>query len=89
MPCSFGVIGYSRASLHDAQRRCTPSSKPSGARASARTVPVDLERRLLRQVVGALEDVSGATSFTNTTHWMVPVPSRTWRKCSLPLERRL
>src|SRR5207237_616538 len=36
----------------------------------------------------ASANTSSATSAFDITHWIVPVPSRTWRKWSLPLERR-
>ena len=42
---------------------------------------------LLRQV-SARSKTSGDDVGRKRVHWMVPVPSRTCRKCSLPLERR-
>ena len=87
MPCSFGVIGYSALALHDAEVGDAELEADRRARVGAHDA-VDLERRLLRQVVGEREDASGGRRSCTTTHWMVPVPSRTWRKWSLPLERR-
>ena len=55
-----------------------------GERASSLHEPGDDEARLLRQVVGLRRTTSGETSPLNTTHWIVPVPSRTCEEVELP-----
>ena len=65
----------------------TPISKPPGARASARTSPVSATLHSCVKVPNAAQSSSDTSAFT-TTPCMIPVPSRTTAKPSLPLERR-
>ena len=57
-----------------------------GERGSFLTSPVT-GRRSPAGRWSASKKSSGVTSPLKTTHWMMPVPSRTWRKWSLPEER--
>jgi hypothetical protein len=49
----------------------------------------DDDRRLLRHLLDVLPRLDSATSFFETTPWIVPEPSRTSRKPSFPLDRLL
>src|SRR6185437_5530101 len=64
----------------------TPSSKPPGARASARTSPVTATE-VSRVSCAKRSHTSGDTAFFTTTHCRSPVPSRSTRKATFPDER--
>src|SRR3954465_11121430 len=57
-----------------------------GLRGSLATLPRTSREDSCDALSAAAKAASG-TSFFDTTHWMVPVPSRTWRKWSLPVDR--
>ena len=66
----------------------TSSSKPPGARLSARTLPVTMTLDSWVRPLRASKTVGG-TLLTWATPWTVPVPSRKMGKRSLPLSREL
>ena len=87
-PCSLWPMGNSWVGRAWTARPRTSISKPMGERGSFLTSPVT-ETEVSCGRWSASEKTSGVTLPLKTTHWMVPVPSRTWRKWSLPEERRL
>src|SRR6266540_4076356 len=86
-PCSLWPSGNSRAGFANTRTPRTSSSNPMGERSSRFTTPVTA-RLVSCGRWSASTNVSGATFPLNTTHWIVPVPSRSWRKWSFPEERR-
>jgi hypothetical protein len=90
-PCSLGVMGKgvgSSGTRWTISTSSTSSSKPEGARESARTLAGDDDGGLLGEGLDAVEDFGG-TAALGTMPWMVPVPSRKMGKRSLPEERML
>src|SRR5439155_5443287 len=65
----------------------TRGSEPTGARGPAHTTPVTSSDDSCGRWSASAKTAS-ATSAFDITRWSVPVPSRTWRKWRLPLERR-
>ncbi len=87
-PCSLWPIGNSREGRAITSSPVTSSSKPMGDRSSFFTVPVTRSDVSWGRWSASWK-ASGATFPLKTTHWMVPVPSRTCRKWSFPFEDRL
>ncbi len=86
VPCSLGVIGKGSASETTVSSR-SPISTPPGARASARSSPRTITADSWVRPAQA-SHASGVRSLTPATHCIVPLPSRTTRNCTFPLERR-
>ena len=86
-PCSLGVIGKSTLAPTTSRSR-SPSSTPLGERLSSRTTPVTRIEDSCVVAAQRAKTSSGSSAFT-ATHWTVPLPSRTSRNSSFPLERRL
>ena len=82
----MGPIGYSWLGAAITSSPLTPSSKPMGDRLSRLTCPVTASAVSWARW-SALRNSSSGTSLKNITHWRMPVPSRSWRKWSLPDER--
>jgi hypothetical protein len=87
LPCSLGVIGNSPA-ICTTSKPCIDISWPPGARASARTGP---QTRMDDSCVSFSSSAnrSGPISGLKATTCMIPVPSRSIRKKSLPPDRAL
>ncbi len=66
----------------------TSSSKPDGARESARTLPVTAALDSSVRFFSVSKSSSGTAAF-GTMPWIVPVPSRKMGNSSLPEARRL
>jgi len=87
LPWSLGVIGYGSA-ICIILNPVTLSSYPPGARASSFTVPVTSSEDSWVRPAASSKSSSPTTAFS-MMHWMIPVPSRIWRKMIFPLERML
>ena len=89
-PCSLRVMGkgVSSGTRWMTLMFSTSSSKPEGALASARTLPVTMTLDSRVSALRVLKTSSG-TAALGTMPWMVPVPSRKMGKRSLPEARRL
>ena len=88
VPCSFGEIGYSRLGAPSSFTSFTWSSYWPLILPCSFTVPTT-SRLVSCCVWSACAKSSGDTSPLNTTACTTPLPSRTSRKWSLPLERLL
>ncbi len=87
MLCSLSVMGYSAATWTTSISSMA-SSKPPGARFSARTLPRTMtEDSWVRRSNSLNRGMS--LSALKAVAWMRPVPSRTSRKRTLPEERLL
>ena len=84
VPWSLGEIGKSAVGWWMSSRVCTPTSTPIGERASSRTVPCTM---IDASCLSA--KIWSPTSAFDITACTMPLPSRTCKKCSLPLEAML
>ncbi|MNS54216.1 hypothetical protein D3C72_869980 [compost metagenome] len=87
-PCSLWEMGYSVVTTSTGSTPVPVSSKPPGARSSARTMPVNRNEDSWVRLEAASQ-MASSTSFFTTTACTTPVPSRMIRNWILPLERLL
>src|ERR1019366_1251200 len=87
VPCSLGPMGYSCDVAASSRIPVASSSYCPSILPCFLTVPTTSTDDSCA-MWSASAKVSGETLPLNTTHWTIPVPSRTSRKCSLPLDRR-